>query len=89
MTAAFQRPAFSDMGSRFGRLLSDTLFLGSLLRKRLSQELRSVRVQEMIGKQLRRFSIAINRVLSVPVSEVGVMRSLLVLLGLLYFAASL
>lgn len=35
--------------------------------------------------QFRRFSIVINRVLSVPVSEVGVVRSLLVLPGLLVF----
>jgi hypothetical protein len=42
-------------------------------------------MQEVIGMQFRRFSIAINRVLSVPVSEVGVVRSLLVLPGLLVF----
>ena len=42
-------------------------------------------MQEMIGMQFRRFSIVINRVLSVPVSEVGVVRSLLVLPGLLVF----
>jgi hypothetical protein len=42
-------------------------------------------MQEVIGMQFCRFSIAINRVLSVPVSEVGVVRSLLVLPGLLVF----
>jgi hypothetical protein len=42
-------------------------------------------MQEVIGMQFRRFSIVINRVLSVPVSEVGVVRSLLVLPGLLVF----
>jgi hypothetical protein len=42
-------------------------------------------MQEVIGMQFRRFSSAINRVLSVPVSEVGVVRSLLVLPGLLVF----
>jgi hypothetical protein len=42
-------------------------------------------MQEVIGMQFRRFSIAINRVLSVPVSEVGVVRGFLVLLGLLVF----
>jgi hypothetical protein len=40
-------------------------------------------MRDVIGKQFRCLSIAINRVLSVPVSEVGVMRSLLVLVGLL------
>jgi hypothetical protein len=42
-------------------------------------------MQEVIGMQFRRFSIAINRVLSVSVSEVGVVRSLLMLPGLLVF----
>jgi hypothetical protein len=42
-------------------------------------------MQEVIGMQFRRFSSAINRVLSVPVSEVGVVCSLLVLPGLLVF----
>jgi hypothetical protein len=40
---------------------------------------------EVIGVQFRRLSVTINRVLGVPVSEVGVMRSLLVLPVLLVF----
>jgi hypothetical protein len=42
-------------------------------------------MRDVIGKQFRCLSIAINRVLSVPVSEIGVMRSLFVLLCRLVF----
>jgi hypothetical protein len=66
-------------------LSSDTLFLGSLLGIGCRRAVAVADMQELIGMQFRRFSTTLHRVLSEAVREVGVVRGLLVLLGLLVF----